>query len=99
MPKPPLPKLFVTGTGVTTSVEAQIDLRCVVWSAMREDMDGILLDLFADLFWKRWPTDKPGRALDLNKELDELAENLKPETLDLFEVILTAAGRLGESSE
>ena len=83
--------MFVTGTGATTSVEAQIDLRCVVWSAMREAMDGILLDLFADLFENRWKK-QPSDAREA--ELAELAENLKPETLNFFAELLAAAARL-----
>lgn len=97
--KPPLPNLVITGSGVGTTVQASIDLRAVVWAAMREDMDGILLDEFARLFWQRWDLSKPGRVAGLDEEFDDLVENLDSKTLDFFEHILTAAGRLEEPTE
>ncbi|NIQ97068.1 MAG: hypothetical protein GWN87_24990 [Desulfuromonadales bacterium] len=85
--KPPVPPLTTTGTGVTTSGDASIDLRAVVWAAMREEMDGILFDVFADLFERRWASAPPFAR---EEELVELAENLKSETLDFFGALLAA---------
>jgi hypothetical protein len=83
---------FVTrGDSVGRSVEVDVDLRQVAWVAFRDGLDPILLNEFASVFWEN----HFGTA-DCKNELNDIVENLTPETVVLLEKLLEAhRGRVG----